>query len=199
MMLYGASGHAKVIIDLLEDSGIKISGIFDDDLNKRIHQGYKVFGPYDKDLFPDDSIVISIGDNALRKKISGTLIHKAASVVSINAVVSKTVIIGEGTVIFHNSVVQPDTILGKHSIINTSASVDHDNKLGDFCHIAPNATLCGGVNIGEGTLIGAGSTILPNINIGKWAIIGAGSVVTEAIPDNCIAVGNPARIIRKTK
>jgi acetyltransferase-like isoleucine patch superfamily enzyme len=74
--------------------------------------------------------------------------------------------------------------------------VDHECILADGVHIAPAATLCGLVTVGESTLIGAGATVLPRIHIGARSIVGAGAVVTRDLPDNVVASGNPARIIR---
>lgn len=53
------------------------------------------------------------------------------------------------------------------------------------------------VNIGDGCWIGGGVVILPGVSIGNGSVIGAGSVVTKDIPENCVAVGNPCRVIRK--
>lgn len=54
---------------------------------------------------------------------------------------------------------------------------------------------CAPVSIGDDCFIGAGVIILKGVNIGKRSIIGAGSVVTKDIPDDCIAVGNPCRVV----
>lgn len=53
------------------------------------------------------------------------------------------------------------------------------------------------VTIGDGCWIGGGVIILPGISIGNGSVIGAGSVVTKNIPENCVAVGNPCRVIRE--
>ena len=53
----------------------------------------------------------------------------------------------------------------------------------------------GGINIGDGAWLGFGVIVLDGVSIGAGAIVGAGSVVTDDIPDNSIAVGNPARVI----
>lgn len=53
------------------------------------------------------------------------------------------------------------------------------------------------VTIGDGCWIGGGAIILPGVTIGRGTVIGAGSVVTKDIPENCVAVGNPCRVIRK--
>jgi maltose O-acetyltransferase len=61
-----------------------------------------------------------------------------------------------------------------------------------------NYTKIGLVNIGNDVFIGAGSIILPNVKIGNNVIIGAGSVVTKDIPNNSLAIGNPARVVGNT-
>lgn len=196
MLLYGASGHAKVIIDCLETLKLKIDGLFDDDLKKYELLGYKVLGSYNANIYNDSSIILSIGDNQLRKLLSGKITHQFAKVIHPSATISKTVLSGLGTVILHNSTIQSGTTIGNHAIINTKASVDHDCVIGDYVHIAPNATLCGGITVENGTFIGAGSVILPNTKIGKWVTVGAGSVVIKDIPDYAVVVGNPGRVIK---
>ncbi len=196
MLLYGSSGHAKVILDCLESQSINISGIFDDDETKDKLLDYKVIGKYSANLFNDEKIIISIGDNEIRKNVTEKIKHKFGSAIHSSSSICKNVKIGDGTVVFHKSILQSSVIVGKHVIVNTAASIDHDCLLEDFVHISPNATLCGNVSVGEGTHIGAGAVILPNIKIGKWTVIGAGSVVTKDVTDNTIVVGNPARKIK---
>jgi len=53
------------------------------------------------------------------------------------------------------------------------------------------------ITIGDDCWIGGNAIILPGLTIGKGCVIGAGSVVTKNIPDNSLAVGNPAKVIRK--
>lgn len=196
MLLYGASGHGKVIIDCFESQGFEIIGIFDDDPNKVELLNYQVIGKYNFELFSNEKLIISIGDNQTRKKVSEIIKHKFGIAMHISSTVSKNVKIGEGAVIFHKAVLQSSTKVGKHAIINTCASVDHDCLIGNYAHISPNATLCGNVKIGEGTHVGAGAVIIPNITIGKWCIIGAGAVVTKDVDDYTVVVGNPARKIK---
>ena len=196
MLLYGASGHGKVIIDCLESQGLEIIGIFDDDANKVELLNYQVIGKYNAEMFSNEKLIISIGDNQIRKKVSEIIKHKFGSAIHISSTVSKHVEIGEGTVVFHKAVLQSSTKVGKHVIINTAASIDHDCVIDNFAHISPNATLCGNVKIGEGTHIGAGAVIIPNRTIGKWCLIGAGTVVTKDVADYSVVVGNPARKIK---
>ncbi len=194
MNLYGASGHAKVIIDILKNSQIKIGNVYDDDDKVKDLLGYPVMN-YDSKT-AKGAFIISIGNNVLRKALSQRIDLKYGNAIHPRSVIDATVTIGNGTVIMGNAVINSSTIIGKHCIVNTSSSVDHDCVLADFVHISPNATLCGGIEIGEGSQIGAGAIILPNIKIGSWCKIGAGAVVTKDIPDGATVVGNPGRIIK---
>ncbi|PKP46259.1 MAG: acetyltransferase [Bacteroidetes bacterium HGW-Bacteroidetes-11] len=199
MYLYGASGHAKVILEILELSGIKINGLFDDNPLIKDIIGYPCFGPFIGKVNPEDKWIISIGNNLQRKQISEKYSFSYGIAIHPSSVISSRVIIGDGTVIMGNAIINTGTEIGCHAIINTSASVDHDCRIGDFVHISPNATLCGGVSVGEGTQVGAAAVIIPNINIGKWVTIGAGAVVICDVPDYSVVVGNPGRIIKTGK
>ena len=89
--------------------------------------------------------------------------------------------------------------IGKNCMINTGVIIEHDCKIGDYCHIAPGVHISGTVSIGELSFIGIGATIIQGIKIGKNVTIGAGSVVIKDIPDNVIALGNPAKIVKSKK
>ncbi len=194
MKLYGASGHGKVIISILETLGRKISKIYDDRAPFEI-SGYRV-EPYDGS--ENENFIISVGNNRSRKKIVKQLGGVTfAQAIHPSAIIDKTVQIGEGTVVMPGAVINVDTKIGKHCIINTAASIDHECVIGDFSHISPNATLSGGVSVGEGAHIGSGAVIIPGISIGKWATIGAGAVIIRDVPDGVTVVGNPGRVIRK--
>lgn len=196
MLLYGASGHGKVIIDCLESQNEEIIGLFDDNENLKELLSYKVLGKYDEKEYKNEKIIISIGNNEIRKEVSKIIKHKFGKVVHSSASVCQNVKIGSGTAIFHKSILQSSVKIGNHVIVNTAASIDHDCRIGNFVHISPNATLCGNVSVGEGTHIGAGAVIIPNIKIGKWCMVGAGSVVTKDVQDYSVVVGNPARKIK---
>lgn len=195
MNLYGASGHAKVVIAILKRSNIKISKIFDDNKNikKILEFDVTSFERLDK----NNSFIISIGNNKIRKSISQKLNAAYGQAIHPDSIIDPTVTIQDGTVIMAGTVINSSTKIGKHCIINTSASVDHDCILENFVHISPNATLCGGVKVGEGTQIGAGAVIIPGVIVGKWCTIGAGSVIIKDVPDRATVVGNPGRIVGK--
>jgi len=205
-IIVGAGGHAKVVVDALLASGKEVSGFYDDDpafLGAEPVPGVKVLGNT-KDL-PDGleigrgMVILAIGENRVRCRLSCRLIGPYGIACAPSAVLGRGVRIGKGSMILPSATVNTDTVIGEHVILNTSCSVDHDCNIGDFVHIAPGTHLGGGVTVGEGTFLGLGSSVIPGIRIGRWSIIGAGAVVTKDIPDNCTAVGVPARVIKTRK
>ena len=195
MYLYGASGHAKVIIDILEAQNVRVDGLVDDNPDINELQGYPVYHKADL-LSP---VIVSIGINATRKKVVEKLNADFGTAIHPSAIVAKTVQIGEGSVVMHGSIIQTDACIGKHSIVNTGASIDHECQIVDYVHISPHATLCGNVHVGEGSWIGAGATLIPGVKIGKWCIIGAGASVVRDVPDYAVVVGVPAKVIKYTR
>jgi acetyltransferase EpsM len=195
--LYGAGGHAKVIAEILERCGKTVAGIFDDDPAKTIWNfpNQKFPGSFN---FSSDELILSIGNNLVRKKIADVVDANYHTAIHPSAIISSYSAIKEGSVVMGGALINADSHIGKHCIINSHASIDHDCILEDFVHVSPNATLCGGIFVGECTSIGAGAVIIPNKHIGCNVTIGAGAVVISDIADNSIVVGNPARII-KTK
>lgn len=196
MLLYGASGHCKVIIDCLQSSALAVDGIFDDNPNITPLWNYKNLGTYNPKIFENEKLIISIGDNKTRKKLSTKIKHKFGSILHYSALVSKTAKWGCGSVAFHGAIIQADSIVGNHVIVNTAASVDHECILADYVHISPKAALSGNVSVGEGTHVGTGASIIQGVKIGKWCIIGAGTVIIEDVPDYAVVVGNPGRVIK---
>ena len=193
MILYGASGHAKVIIEILEANKKQIDFIVDDNpaLNELI--GYEVR----RNTEEYDEAIISIGSCEIRKRISENIkVKNYVTAIHPTAIVSPRTVIGEGSVVMHGAVLQSCTNVGKHCIINTCASVDHDCVLGDFVHIAPHATVLGGVTIGDGSWIGAGAVLKQYITIGKNCTIGAGAVVLKDVSDGATVIGVPAKEIK---
>jgi sugar O-acyltransferase (sialic acid O-acetyltransferase NeuD family) len=195
MVIIGASGHAKVISNILYLSGVSVSAYYDD-RQLEFFNSIKVFCPINTIPANNDAI-IAIGNNSIRKRIESahpTLNYTIA--IHPKSVIDKSVSIGVGTVVMASATINNSTTIGKHCIINTSSSIDHDCKLENYVHISPGAVLCGGIQISEGSQIGVGAVVCPNIKIGKWVTVGAGTVVINDIPDYAVVVGNPAKIIK---
>ena len=192
----GAGGHARVLASVIESNQDELVAVFDTNLEKLSLDGVKNEGEYKHDKHPNAEIIIAIGDNVIRERISQEIKHTVGQAIHRLAVVDRLVNLAEGVQIIQGAIVNRGASIGKHTIVNTNATVDHDCKIGDFVHIAPGATLCGGVKVGKRTLIGANATVLPNCEIGANVNVGAGAVVTTDLPDNVVVVGVPAKIIK---
>jgi sugar O-acyltransferase (sialic acid O-acetyltransferase NeuD family) len=198
IFLYGASGHAKVICEILEAQHRNPYGLVDDNPNLTSLLEYPVYHTFEQAaVTEEDQFIISIGNNRIRKAIAAKLntatftnaIHPAA-------VISPRSSVGSGTVVMPNVSVNAHCNIGNHVILNTNCSIDHDCLLEAFVHISPNAALAGNVQVGEGSQIGIGACVMQNIRIGKWVMIGAGAVIIRDVPDFAVVVGNPGRIIK---
>jgi acetyltransferase EpsM len=201
IFLFGASGHAKVILDILKLNNKKVIGIFDNNPSSNSLLDNPVYKS--EDLFslskPEDKIIIAIGDNELRKKKVDQLEKVTyTSAIHPNAVVSKNTNIGDGSVVMASSIINTGALIGNHVIINTGALIEHDCKIENFAHISPKAALAGNVTVKEGAQVGINSTVRQGITIGKWSIVGAGSVIVKDVPDYAVVVGNPGKVIKYT-
>lgn len=187
MIIFGASGHGKVVQDIIEAMGLKVSYFIDD--NKALTQvhGILVAHGFEKSSEP---LIIAVGDNATRKRIAENLDAVFGKAVHPSSIISPHARIGEGSVIMPGVTINTEVTVGRHCIVNTGASIDHECHIADYVHLSPHTTLCGNVTVGEGSWIGAGTTIIQGINIGKWVVVGAGSVITEDIPDYALVLGN---------
>ncbi len=198
LIIIGAGGHAKVVVDIANALGYNILGFLDDNTAINVFANLKQLGKIeDCTKYIDKAkFVIAIGNNAVRKRIAEEYNLKFATLIHPSAVVSPNATIGEGSVVMPLCVINSNTQIGEHCIINTAAIVEHDNTIGDFSHISPNTTLCGTVNIGDICHIGAAATVINNTNICSDCIIGAGAVVTKDINKSGTYVGVPAKVIK---
>jgi sugar O-acyltransferase (sialic acid O-acetyltransferase NeuD family) len=204
IVVFGAGGHAKVVIDAIERGGeYEITFLADENyaLIGTTFMGYAIRSEQEGFAANGQGIThafVAIGDNAIRKRIAlmaqdcGFVLAK---VVHPAAIVSGSALLGVGTLAMPGSIINADARVGSNVIINTGAIVDHDCRVGDDAHIAPRATLCGGVQVGTVSLIGAGAIILPGVSVGAGATVGAGSLVLSDVPDGAVAIGVPARAL----
>lgn len=199
IILFGASGHCKVVIDILLCNQEVITTIIDDNPKTPALLGIQVAHSENFIQQKHQKIIVSIGDNTIRKKIVRRINGDFHCAIHPKAIVSGFSKIGLGTVLMAGAIVNADAIVGEHCIINTAAVVEHDCLLEDYVHLSPNVSLAGGVIIGEGTHVGIGAKVIQGIKIGKWATIGAGAVIIKDVPDYAVVVGNPGRIIKSKK
>lgn len=207
VIIFGASGHARVIADIIKKSGDEIVGFLDDNADiqgKPIFDGKIVLGDTSEESvrkYSDCYFIIGIGSNRVRMIISKKYSNlKWYTAIHPSSIIGSDVSIKEGTAIMAGTVINTGTVVGKHCIVNTSSSLDHDNILEDYVHISPGSHLAGTVKVMEGTWICAGVTIINNITIAKNNVIGAGATVIKNIKEeNNTYIGVPVKRQIKTK
>lgn len=206
-IVFGAGGHAKVVIDILRSRSEKILGVLDDHYPDKEWNGLPILGDAKSahkvaKQFPDALFLVAIGDNSTRKGIISKLDEagvKYGTAVHPSAIIASGVDIGTGTVIMPMAVINADAQIGNHVIINTAATVDHDCHISNFVHISPGVNIAGGVEIDDEAHIGIGAALIPGVRIGANSIVGAASCVTQDIPSNVVAVGCPSKVIKNVK
>ncbi len=208
ILILGAGGHAKVIVDIVEEAGkYNLVGVIDQNFaEKELLLGYPLLGK-EEDLpklmqeHAVRGIVIAIGDNFIRSKAAKRIKENYPELSFPTAIHPQTLIardvkIGEGTIIMAGVSVNPGSTIGSFCILNTNAILDHDSSMGDFSSLAPGVTVGGDCKIGNHSAIGIGATLLHGIQIGEHSVIGAASLVNKKISPYTVAYGLPAEEIR---
>ncbi len=202
--LYGAGGHAKVVLDALEQAGARVVGVIDDDSMRHGDEwcGYPV-SPFAalEEFGLETKVVVAVGDRADRERLTARVLeagYRLGNAVHPTAAIARDVFLGAGVAIMAQVAVNPGSRIGDGVIVNTGATVDHDCTIGEFTHIAPGARLAGGIEVGARVLIGIGVTILPGVKVGADATIGAGSVVLQNVEPGDTVVGTPAISVTQT-
>jgi len=206
IFIFGASGQGKVVLDILrENKNFEICGFVDNNkqLKGKVIDGIKVLG--DSSTLDDlkqqgiQGCIVAMGDTRDRYKVANELKQKGfylINAIHARASIATNVLIGNNVTISIGAVICAHSVIEDNVIINSGAIVEHDNIIRNGAHVGPGARLAGKVEVGEKTFVGIGATVIQNIKIGKNSIIGAGAVVLGDIPDNVVAVGVPAKVIR---
>jgi sugar O-acyltransferase (sialic acid O-acetyltransferase NeuD family) len=207
-VVIGASGHAKVVLDILEQANsYRVVGLLDSFKDRGSElMGYRVLGteeaiPAMLEAGTVSGGIVAIGHNWVRRKVVERIRALAPGFLFISAVhpsarIARDVQIGHGVAIMAGASVNPGTRIGDFCFINTNASVDHDNVLEEFSCLQPNAATGGNVRIGAFSSISMGATVIHGVAIGAHTVIGAGATVLEDVPDGVVAYGAPCRVIR---
>jgi len=208
IVIVGSSGHAKVVIDIVEQAGrYRIAGLIDS-FRPRGEEtlGYPVLGteqdlPHLIDAHGVAGLLVAIGDNHAREQVTTDLAALVPGLPCVSAVhpaarIGKASTIGAGTVVMAGAVINPCCTIGSGCIVNTNASLDHDGVMADFSSLAPGVVTGGNCRIGHGAAIGLGAMLRHRIAVGEHSVVGAGSVVLHDVEPYTVAYGNPARRVR---
>ena len=209
LVLWGASGHGKVVLDVARAmGGFKTISFIDDACEESAHEFCDcqvLRASHYLQLLKDKGCsryVVSIGSNEMRAAcfqrafdhglLPATLVHPSA-------VISESARLEDGTVVMAKVVINAGAQIGKNCIVNTAAVVEHDCRIGDHVHLSPGVLLGGGVTVHSFAHVGIGAIALPGSEIGEGAIIGAGAVVLDSVASGTTVVGIPARLLHRAE
>jgi UDP-perosamine 4-acetyltransferase len=205
VVIVGAGGHAKVIIDILRASdSFELVGCTDIQVDKEVN-GLQVIG--DDTILPElfhqgvRHAFIAVGDNRLRHRLFYKLLSIGfdfVNAISPHAVIAQSVNMGKGVAVMPGVCINAEAEIGNNVIINTGTTVDHESSIGESSHLAPGCNIAGNAVIGQGVFVGLGAKVIDKMHIGDWSVIGAGAAVIKSIPSHSLAVGVPAIVKRST-
>ncbi|MEN6348215.1 MAG: acetyltransferase [Syntrophomonas sp.] len=207
LVIAGAGGLGREVACFMTDPicsqlNWNLLGFADDNKQGATIEGLPILGPI-RCLFDLPSlpwVLVAIAHAHTRRRIFKELKEgniPIATFVHPNSTISSCVHIGEGSIVCSGSILTTNVTLGNGCIINPGCFVGHDTVLGDWTSLMPHAKIAGEVTVGEGSYFGINSTVINRTSIGEWSVIGAGAAVTGDIPSFSLAVGVPARVVKK--
>jgi len=208
LVVWGASGHALVVADIVRLQGeYEIVGFLDDVNPERrgieFCEAFILGGKEQLDNLKEMGVeycILAFGNCRARLRLSKLVRDsgfRLATAIHPSAVIAADVPVGSGTVIGAGAVIKPGATIGENAIINSCTSIGHHCIIGDGVHICPGVCLAGGVRVCSAAWVGIGAIVIEHVTIGRGSLVGAGAVVLRYVPDNMVAYGVPARVIRK--
>ena len=201
LFIYGSGGFGKEVFDIAIRMGVFREISFIDDFeydNITTFNSSYVFENFNKN--EDYFFTVAIGDIYVRNSIIVKVLSEGgvfATLIDPSAVISPTAKIGDGVIVCQLAFVGPDAEIDSYCIVNTAAIIGHDIKISSYSVISPSVNIGGQSTIGSSVYLGMGSIIKEGLNIGQNAVLGMGSVLHNDLPGSMLAMGNPARPIRK--
>jgi sugar O-acyltransferase (sialic acid O-acetyltransferase NeuD family) len=209
MLIAGAGGFAKTVLEVAYQLDLLENLVFYDDINEDIpinlFDRFSILRDIDsaKHYFSktDRRFALGIGNPFMRQKlayklqsIGGELITLISPEANVGHFGTK---VGQGTVILTGTVISNSVSIGEGCLINMNCTIGHDARIGAYAELSPGVFLGGNSNVGNLSSLGAGCTVLAKVNVGDHTVIGAGAVVIKDIPQGVTAIGVPAKIITK--
>ena len=207
VVIVGAGGFGSEVVEIFKDQNKQkkewnILGFIDD--NNKLHgktiNNYQILGGLDWFKEHNDvGCICTIGEPETKKKIVEKLqkmdvnFYKA---IHPSVIMSEFIELGEGVIICAGTILTVNIKIGNHVVINLNCTIGHDTIIEDYCSMMPTVKINGNNHLHKGVYVGTGATFIHQVTIGAWSTIGAGAVVVKDIPENVIAVGIPAKVIK---
>ncbi|TDN37712.1 acetyltransferase [Hymenobacter sp. UV11] len=208
MLIVGAKGFAKEVLEVIYQADSKARVAFyddvSDDLPPLLYGHYPVLqtmAAAQAWLAQDARFVLGVGSPRVRRLLAEKM-QQAGGILT-STISPKAAIgafgttIGPGCNIMTGAVLTADSRVGEGVLINLNCTIGHDCIIHDYCELSPGVHLSGHVTLGANCVLGTGAVVLPGVQIGANAVVGAGSVVTKHVDANSLAVGIPAKVIRR--
>lgn len=195
IVLLGCGGHAKSVVDTIEQKGTyEIVGFLDPKgLVQNIYKKYNIIGTdqdleelFKKEITYGFITVGYMGESKIRNQLFRKMKDLGFTIPNIieeTSSIANDVQLGEGIYVGKNAVINSNSLIGDMCIINTHATIEHDCIIGAYTHMAVSSVACGGVIVGANSFVGANATIIQNITLGEHVLVGAGAVVTRDIKE----------------
>jgi sugar O-acyltransferase (sialic acid O-acetyltransferase NeuD family) len=211
LLLFPFGGNAReALVTIFAINAVKqewdVIGFLDDDqsLRGKDYLGVKVLGGTELLQECSDAYVLAVPGSPkgyLRRKtiLEGLAIEQSrfATIIHPSVVSAPDAAIGYNSIIMPHVVISCSVRIGNHCIILPNTVIAHDGIVGDYCCVGSNVSISGTVTVGPECYIGSGTKVRENISIGGRTLVGLGSNVISPIEQDAVAVGNPARVIKR--
>lgn len=207
LFLLGIGENTHVFIDLVEQCGYRIAGLYhyDNSLTGKFIGGYEVLGTFNHPEFYKKTkgacFTLTMGDNRIRHETAIKIRESGGitpRIIHPTAIISRFAQLQDGVSIGPFSFVQANSIIHEDTMILSGVNISHNVKIGKACLISGGATIGASTQMGDYVLVGQGAlTISKKVKtIGDNSIIGARALVTKPVNANSVVAGTPARIIK---
>jgi sugar O-acyltransferase (sialic acid O-acetyltransferase NeuD family) len=209
IILLGAGPHAEVVADMVEQGGLyQIVGVTDvtREVGDRFRD-YEVIGAQDDlaNLVRQHDVhagIVCLGENVFREKVVEAVRVQLpdfafANAIHPSAVVAPDVELGEGSVVMAGCAINTGAKIGRHCILNTRSVLEHHGVMGDYASLGPGVVTGGSFSLGQLSAMAIGSVAAEGVSVGSNSVIGAGSVLLDDVGDDALAVGAPAKVVRR--
>lgn len=210
MLILGAKGHAKEVLDVIRQQDEQCELVFFDDVSADLPD--RLFGRYAivrsleearKALSSDNRFALGVGDPFARYLLARKFLAMRGEMTSVispyASIGSHDVFLGRGLNVMTGVVITNDVVIGEGTLTNAGCSIHHDTRIGKYCEISPGARVTGRCTVGDFCSIGAGAVLIPDVRLGNNVVVGAGAVVTRDVEDDTQVVGVPARPVKRRR